>query len=199
MRLRRLRRFAKPTIVVTALTLLVTACAAHAPQDALKPDGPAARTADHLFKPVFWIAAFVFFFVEGLAVYIMVKFRDRPGREEPKQIHGNSRLEFTWTLIPALILFGVAIPTVATIFSLSAKHAPNEVRVKVVGHQWWWEYQYLQTNPEVFTANELVIPINRPIYLELDSVDVIHSFWVPKLAGKQDVVPERTNNPGLQP
>jgi cytochrome c oxidase subunit 2 len=177
-----------------ALVLLATACASHAPQDYLhKLAGSEARSANRLFKPVFWIAAFVFFLVEGLAVFISVKFRDRANRDEPKQIHGNSVLELTWTAIPALILAVVAVPTVLTIFSVAAKPAPNQVRVHVVAHQWWWEYQYVGTTPEVITANELHLPVDRAAYFTLDSVDVIHSFWVPKLAGKQDVVPGRTN------
>lgn len=175
------------------LLFLLAACAKVAPQDTLRPEGPIARSEHQLFVPVFWIAAVIFFLVEGLIVFAAIKFRDRPGRDEPRQIHGNSRLEFTWTLIPALILVGVAIPTVVKIFDVTAKHQPNEVLVKVVGHQWWWEYSYENTSPKVSAANELVIPIDRPVYLELESADVIHSFWVPSLAGKQDVVPERTN------
>lgn len=186
----RLRRIARPALAGAAL-LLLAACAKDAPQDALAPDGPLARQSDALFRPVFWIAAGVFFFVEGLIVFAIVKFRDRGQAGEPEQVHGNTKLELTWTIIPALILFGVAIPTVATIFDQAPKHSANEVRIKVVGHQWWWEYQYQDENFR--TANELVIPVGRPVYLELESADVIHSFWVPKLAGKQDVVPGRTN------
>ena len=190
---RSLGRFVRPAIIL-ALVFLGTACAAHAPQDYIRHvSGSEARTASRLFTPVFWIAAAVFFLVEGLVVFAAVKFRDRPGREEPKQIHGNSALELTWTAIPALILAVVAVPTVLTIFSVAAKPAPNQVKVHVVAHQWWWEYQYVDTKPEVITANELVLPVNKSAYFTLDSVDVIHSFWVPKLAGKQDVVPGRTN------
>jgi cytochrome c oxidase subunit 2 len=190
---RSLRRLVRPALIV-ALVFLATACAAHAPQDYLRQlQGSEARKASNLFKPVFWIAAFVFFFVEGLIVFAAVKFRDRPGRDEPKQIHGNSALELTWTAIPALILAVVAVPTVLTIFSVAAKPAPNQVKIHVVAHQWWWEYQYEGVTPAVVTANEFVIPVNRSVYFTLDSVDVIHSFWVPKLAGKQDVVPGRTN------
>ncbi len=190
---RSLGRLVRPAIILS-LVFLGTACAAHAPQDYLKNlAGSEARKANNLFVPVFWIAAFVFFFVEGLIVFAAVKFRDRAGREEPKQIHGNSALELTWTAIPALILAVVAVPTVLTIFNVAAKPGPNQVKVHVIAHQWWWEYQYLGTNPEVITANELVLPVNKPVYFTLDSVDVIHSFWVPKMAGKQDVVPGRTN------
>jgi cytochrome c oxidase subunit 2 len=178
----------------TAFALIfLAACAKVAPQDTLRPQGPVARSEANLFIPVFWIAVFVFVFVEGLILFAVFKFKDRPGREEPKQVHGNSRLEFTWTLIPALILVGVAVPTVISIFNVAAKHTPNEVRVKVTAHQWWWEYAYEGTTPSVVTANELVIPVGRQVFLDLESADVIHSFWIPALAGKQDVVPERTN------
>ncbi|MFN2614168.1 MAG: cytochrome c oxidase subunit II [Actinomycetota bacterium] len=173
--------------------IALAACAKNAKQDALHPRGPVARQEHHLFVPVFWIAAAIFFLVEGLIVYAVVRFRDRPGAPEPKQIHGNSRLELGWTIAPAVLLLGIAIPTVITIFHVSAKSVPNEVRVKVTGHQWWWEYEYEGTNPVVKTANELVIPAGRQVFLDLTSADVIHSFWVPELAGKQDVVPDRTN------
>lgn len=190
----RLRRMVRPTLKATlamAGLLLLAACAKDAPQDTLSPDGPLARQSDSLFRPVFWIAAAIFFIVETLILVAVVKFRDRGQEGEPAQVHGNTKLELTWTLIPALILFGVAIPTVSTIFDQEPRHEPNELRVKVVGHQWWWEYQYPDQN--IRTANELVIPVGRPVFLELESADVIHSFWVPKLAGKQDVVPGRTN------
>lgn len=186
---RKLVRFA----IVAGMVFLLAACAKEAPQSALDPAGPIARKQHQLFLPVFWIAAAIFFIVEGLILFAVIKFRDRPGREEPKQIHGNSKLEFTWTMIPALILLGVAVPTVLTIFDLAEPPAPNALKVKVVGHQWWWEYQYGDLDPEVVTANELVIPTDREVFLELESADVIHSFWVPRLAGKQDVVPGRTN------
>src|SRR6266566_2824384 len=110
---RSLRRLVRPALIV-AFVFLATACAAHAPQDYLKPEGSEAIKANNLFRPVFWIAAVVFFLVEGAIVFAAVKFRDRPGREEPKQIHGNTKLEITWTLIPGLILLGIAFPTVFT-------------------------------------------------------------------------------------
>lgn len=185
-------RSLRPLVGALALVVLA-ACAKNAPQDSLSPDGPIAEKIDALFRPVFWIAAFIFFLVEGLFIFAIVKFRDRPGKPEPKQIHGNAKAEFAWTLVPALLLMGVAVPTVATIFELSPKRAPGQLTVKVTGKQWWWEYEYLDTSSKIITANELVIPTNREIFLELESSDVIHSFWVPKLAGKQDVVPGRTN------
>jgi cytochrome c oxidase subunit II len=183
----------------TSLTLLVftmAACAANAPQDTLKPDGPVARQEDHLFKPVFWIAAAVFVLVEFMVVYFAWRFRQRSDADAPKQIHGNKRLEILWTILPAALLAGIAIPTVLTIFDVAQRPVgSNVLNVKVTGHQWWWEYEYTDFKTEggnpVRTANELVIPSGRWVYLSMTSVDVIHSYWVPKLAGKQDVIPGR--------
>lgn len=189
-RLRRLR----PALALLALVALA-ACAKNAPLDTLDPAGRIAKAQDSLFRPVFWIAAGIFFLVEGLFIIAVIKFRDRHDAAEPKQVHGNTKAELAWTLAPALLLVGVAVPTVVSIFDLTPSDDPGDVRIRVIGKQWWWEYQYLDTpEPNVLTANELVIPTDTEVYLELTSSDVIHSFWVPRLAGKQDVVPGRTNS-----
>jgi cytochrome c oxidase subunit II len=192
---RRSRRAALFTSLTT-LALTAAACAANAPQDALSPSGPVARQEDNLFKPVFWIAAGVFFLVEGGLIYLSVRFRRRSDSDAPKQIHGNKRLEIIWTILPAALLAGIAIPTVLTIFDVAAKPVgANIVHVNVTGHQWWWEYEYTDfKTPDgttLKTANELVIPTGRWVYLTMTSKDVIHSYWIPKLAGKQDVIPNR--------
>jgi cytochrome c oxidase subunit 2 len=192
---RRSRRAAL-LISLTALAFTVAACAANAPQDTLKPEGPVARQADNLFRPVFWIATAIFFGVEFGLIYIIRRFRRRSDDDAPKQIHGNKRLEIIWTILPAALLAGIAIPTVLTIFDVSARPVgAGVVHVKVTGHQWWWEYEYTDyKTPEgvtLKTANELVIPTGRWVELEMTSKDVIHSYWIPKLAGKQDVIPNR--------
>jgi cytochrome c oxidase subunit 2 len=176
--------------------MTVAACAANAPQDTLKPEGPVARQADHLFKPVFWIAAAIFFGVEFGLIYLVYRYRRRSDADAPKQIHGNKRLEIIWTILPAALLAGIAIPTVLTIFDVAQQPVgANVVHVKVTGHQWWWEYEYTDfKTPEgtaLKSANELVIPTGRWVELTMTSGDVIHSFWIPKLAGKQDVIPNR--------
>ncbi len=189
---------------LVALVVLVAACAQNASQDSLKPAGPYADKIHALFTPVFWVAAAIFFLVEGGIVLLLVRYRHRRGRDEvPPQIHGNTRLEIAWTILPALVLVGVAVPTVTTIFDLARKPAGDVLNVTVKGHQWWWEFDY--PDLQVTTANELVIPTGKPVYLRLESVGglikdaaVIHSFWVPELAGKQDVVPARTNHMTLE-
>ena len=188
------RREARPKgrayLLATTLLLTLAACAENAPQDFLEPEGPVARRIDDLQNPVFLVAGVVFLLVEGLIVFAVIRFRDRPGRAEPQQVHGNTRLEVGWTLLPALILFVIAVPTIKTIFDLSNTDA-QALKVTVTGHQFWWEYRYEESG--VVSANELVMPTGRPVELTLESVDVIHSYWVPKLAGKTDVIPGRTN------
>lgn len=174
-----------------SLFLLLAACAENAPQTTLEPKGAVARRIDNLIDPVFIVAGVVFVLVQGLIVYAIIRFRSRPDSPEPEQIHGNTRLEVGWTLAPALILLAVAVPTIKTIFDL-ADTPPNAVNVTVIGHQFWWEYRYDDLG--VVTANELRMPAGRPVSLTLESVDVIHSFWVPPLGGKRDVVPGRQNS-----
>lgn len=172
------------------ISLVGGACASDAPQDYISgQNGPVARRADELWDITFVIAVAIFFIVELLLIYTIVRFRARPGREA-KQFHGNTKVEVILTVIPALILAGLAVPTVQTIFDLSSR-PDNALDVKVTARQFWWEYEYKEAG--VVTANELHIPIDTSVYLTLQGDDVIHSFWVPKLAGKQDVVPGRTN------
>ncbi len=175
--------------LLAVVAIFLASCASNAPQDSLDPAGPYARQIDALFRPVFWIATAVFVLVEGLIVVAVIRFRDRGEDDDrvPEQVHGNRRLEIMWTIAPAVLLAAIAVPTIATIFSLDAKPAGAlDVRV-VIGHQFWFEVQY--PDMDVVTANEMHIPVGQPVYVTIESVDVIHSFWVPRLAGKQDVVP----------
>lgn len=183
--LRRGRRLAPLLLVVLA------ACAGNAPQDTMDPKGPVARQIDNLINPVFLIAGVVFVLVQGLVLVAVIKFRDRPDKPEPVQIHGSTRLEVGWTLIPFLILAAISVPTIKTIVDLS-RQPDNALEVTVIGHQFWWEYRYEESG--VVTANELTIPAGRPVALRLESVDVIHSYWIPPLAGKTDVIPGRVNH-----
>lgn len=156
----------------------------------LHPEGPRAIEQDRLWDITFFIAAVVFVLVEGALVLILVRFREGAQRGEPKQIHGHTKLELLWTTIPVVLLTAIAFLTVPVIFAES-REPKDPLKVQVIGHQWWWEYRY---DNGVVTATELHIPTNRPVYLELKSVDTIHSYWIPKLAGKQDVIPGRVNH-----
>ena len=183
---------AKLVFATATLTLLATACSKDAPLNFLHPEGPIARKADRLWDLTFGIAVVIFVLVEGALLFVVIKYRQKSKNDAPKQIHGNTRLEVIWTLIPVVLLAAVAIPNVKGIADLYAKPKGDPLEVTVVAHQWWWEYRYGASG--LVTANELHIPVDRPVYLTLESVDVIHSFWVPKLAGKQDLVPGRKNS-----
>lgn len=177
------------TVATVGLGLLLAGCAKNAPQDTLRPEGKFAEQIDRLWQWPYWIAVGVFFVVEGLIVFALWRFRARAGEEErPKQIHGNFKLEISLTALPLVILLGLSVPTVGTLLDLADEPAANHLTVNVVGHQWWWEYQYPNG---VRTANELVIPAGEDVALHLRSADVIHSYWIPKLNGKRDVIPGR--------
>lgn len=192
-------RTARLAIGILAL-LFLPACADSA-QDSLKPAGDWARKLDSLWDISFIAATVVFVLVEALLVYALIRFRARGPDDAPKQIHGSTPLEIGWTILPALILTVLAVPTVATIWEL-AEEPKDALEITVTGHQWWWEYDYDDLGVE--TANELHIPEDKHVNVTLKSFDVIHSFWAPQLFGKVDVVPGRANrlameadNPGV--
>lgn len=179
--------------------MVLAGCARNAPQDALDPAGPLARSADSLFKTVFWAAVVpIFVIVEGALLFFVLRYRQRSDKDAPVQTHGHTPVEVIWTIIPAAILAVVAVPTIAKIFEFAKRPSGDVLEVTVKAHQWWWEYQYPDLGPSpdrpLIGANELHIPIDRPVLVTLESEDVIHAFWVPRLSGKQDVVPGRKNH-----
>ena len=190
-----MRRNRRLGALSASLFVFLAACAKNAPQSTLKPKGDVARRIDNLINPVFIVAGIVFVLVEGLIILCLVRYLARADSPEPEQIHGNSRLEVGWTLAPALILLAVAVPTIKTIFDLARKPA-NPINVTITGHQFWWEIHYDDLG--ITTANELRMPAGRPVEITLHSVDVIHSFWIPPLGGKTDVVPGRNNHMHLE-
>lgn len=195
-------RSAAPLLAVAVVAFL-GACAKDAPQDTLAPEGPNARLIDNLSDPVFAVAGVVFVVVLLGAVVIGMKFKARDDEhfdDMPGQIHGNNALEIGWTIVPALILVGIGVFSVFAIFELNEEPPEDAVNVQVIGNQWWWEYRYDMDgngdydDPEdIVTANDLVIPVGEEVALEITSRDVIHSFWVPKLNGKRDAVPNRSH------
>jgi cytochrome c oxidase subunit 2 len=186
---------------VVGAGLLLAACSAeNNGQNSLKPKGPQAHKIYNLFTPIFFVSVVVGVLVLGAVVVFAVRFRYRAGKNEnPKQIHGSTPLEIGWTIVPALILAVIAVPTIITIFDLHKEPTGDVLNVTVVGKQWWWEFKY--PKEKVVTADELVIPARRSVRLNLQACDeslpnkcnVIHSFWVPELNGKTDVVPGRNN------
>ena len=185
---RRLSRLAP--LFVLLLVVVATACSRDFPQTTLAPKGDLARIEDDIFFTTVKWATLVFVLVEGALVYAIFRFRGKPGDAEPEQVHGNTVVEITWTVIPALILVGIAVPTVKAIFKENeTPKGGNVLTVEVIGHQWWWEFRYPGLN--LTTANELHVPVGRTVSLKMGAFDVIHSFWLPQFAGKRDVFPNR--------
>ncbi|HSL56841.1 MAG TPA: cytochrome c oxidase subunit II [Acidimicrobiales bacterium] len=188
---------------LVGLTLVLAGCAESAPLDTLEPEGPAARTIDNLVQPVFLVAAVVFVLVEGAIVFILWRFRRHKDDDDdvaPEQVHGNTRLEVGWTVLPAVILAPIAVFTVATIFELEERD-PDALRIEVAGQQWWWEFRYdidEDGTADIITATEMVIPAGRQVDLSITSNDVIHSFWIPRLNGKRDAVPGRLSTLSME-
>ena len=191
-------------VALASLAVIVAGCGPSNGQNSLDPKGTEAEKIDNLFWPVLMVAVVIGIFVGAAVLYIAIRYRRRAGNERPRQIHGNTALEIGWTLIPAVILAVVAVPTVSLIFQLNEDPAPNALNVTVVAKQWWWQFDYPATkgSTKVVTANELHVPTGREISLDLTACDaslpggcnVVHSFWVPELNGKRDVVPGHNNH-----
>jgi len=175
--------------VVSALGMVVmAACGGEYPQSTLAPKGDFAGMVDVLFMTTVKWAVVVFVLVECALLYIIWRFRRKPGDGEPKQIHGNALLELIWTIIPALVLFFIAIPTVRTIFR-TAEVPADALEIEVIGHQWWWEFRY--PDERIVSATEMHVPAGRTVALRIRTADVLHSFWVPQLAAKRDALPNK--------
>jgi cytochrome c oxidase subunit 2 len=169
---------------------------------------PASTPADSIFEVslfVLTVTAVIFVIVFGLLVYVVVRFRrgtDDDG-SEPAQVYGSYEVELAWTIIPMLIVVALFLATARVIASVQLTAAPpNAVDVVVIGHQYWWEYRYPKLN--VVTANELHVPVSdpahpTPTFMTLLSADTDHSFWVPRLAGKTDLIPNHPNSMWIDP
>ena len=170
---------------------------------------PAGRKADEIFTLVLWVfglAAVVFVLVEVGVLWIINRFRDNSHRDgeddepEPVQIHGKTGLEVGWTIVPALLLAFLAVLNANTILNLETTEG-EVLDITVVGQQWWWEYRYDVDSDgvvDIITATQLVIPAGQDVELDIQSNDVIHSFWIPALNGKKDAVPGRSHPLVLQ-
>ncbi|HEY0035654.1 MAG TPA: cytochrome c oxidase subunit II [Longimicrobium sp.] len=184
-------------LLAAALLALLAACGedhiTRYPQTTFAPETEMAREQMFLFNLTMWMGIAVGVLTFAGMGYIMWKFRYRPGMPEPKQIHGNTKLEVAWTLLPALIVAVIAVFTVRAIFITQPEPPANALNVRVIGKQWWWEFQYPVGNDTIITANEIHVPINQPVQLLLESDNVLHSFWVPQMAGKRDLITNRVN------
>ncbi|MCC6347960.1 MAG: cytochrome c oxidase subunit II [Nitrospirales bacterium] len=143
------------------------------------------------FYIVLGVSAFIFAVVAGLSMYALCRFRRREGRE-PKTFRENVRLEVLWTAIPLLIVTGLFVVAVWIMSLVNPPALGHQPDLTVTAHQWWWGLRYPQ--PGVTAANEIHLPVGRRLLLRFESGDVIHSFWVPSLGQKIDVIPGHPNH-----
>jgi cytochrome c oxidase subunit 2 len=168
---------------------------------------PVSTPAESIFGLsifVFSTVAGIFVVVFALLVYAVVRFRSQnSSRTEPAQIYGSTQVELAWTVIPVLIVVALFLAATRVILAVqNAPHPRNALEVTVIGHQYWWEYRYPGLN--IVTANELHVPISdpahpTPTFLTLLSADTDHSFWVPRLGGKTDLIPNHPNHMWIDP
>jgi len=178
---------------------------AQSPTSIFAPAATPAHSIFDLSMLVLSITLAIFLIVAGLLLYALIRYRHRPedANQEPAQVYGSNQIELSWTVIPILIVVMLFLTTARVIIGTQAIAKPHDaLDVTVIGHQFWWEYRYPTLG--IVTANELHIPVSNaahsaPIYLNMSSADVVHSFWVPRLAGKTDVIPNRVNTMWMDP
>lgn len=191
------RRWAGFGLLALIATVGLSACADNG-ANFLQPAGPIADTESGLFWwVVLGVSTVVFVLVTTWLLISIVRFRDRPGAPEARQTPGNNKVELAWTIAPAILLFIVLGFTISTMFKLDTPHnrqgqqVPITLHVTAIGHQWWWEFVY--PDQKIVTADEMYIPTGQAVEVTLLSDNVIHSFWVPAIAGKVDVIPGHQN------
>jgi cytochrome c oxidase subunit 2 len=168
------------------------------------PEATPAESVYRLSVLVLSVCAAIFLVVAGLLAFTIVRFRRKTDdRHEPAQVYGSSRIEVAWSVFPILIVFVLTMATARVVIAIQNKHVPADaLHVTVIGHQWWWEIRYEDLG--IVTANELHVLVStkaKPAvtFLKLESADVAHSFWVPQLSGKTDLIPNRTNTMWIDP
>jgi cytochrome c oxidase subunit II len=183
------RRRLSASLALLVTTLVLAGCEAGAgyPQTTFRPVSEFGDALNRVFYNTTAWTMGILVLVMGLILYATFRFRERPDTPHPEQIHGNTKLEIAWTIAPALIVVFIGVPTVQTIFETQRRPPEEALVVEVIGHQWWWEFRYPEYG--IVTANQMWIPTNRPVSLQMHASDVIHSFWVPKIGGKRDVNP----------
>jgi cytochrome c oxidase subunit 2 len=176
----------------------------HSVGNIFQPRATPAESIYHLSLLVLAVCAAIFLVVSGVLTYIIMRFRRKEGdRREPAQVYGSNRIEIAWTVIPILIVFVLTMATARVVSAIQNKRAAADaLQITVVGHQWWWEIRYPALG--IVTANEVHVPVSTTAnpaiaLLQLESADVAHSFWVPQLAGKTDLIPNRTNSMWIDP
>ncbi len=182
-------------LLLIAATMLV-ACGQATPQTMLDPQSDSTRTIFNLAVLLFWLGVGVFVIVQTWLIVSVFKYRHKYNDQLPAQIHGNTKVEIAWTIVPAIIAIFIFVLTFQAIQKIEVKPSvasADEVHIQVIGHQWWWEFRYPDITTAdgkvLVTANEMWIPAGKVIDLTVTSADVIHDFWIPALSGKRDALP----------
>jgi len=179
--------------------------AVHSVANIFRPLSTPAESIYTLSMLVLAVCLVIFLVVAGVLAYTLLRFRRQTSDidREPPQVYGSNQIEIAWTVIPIVIVLVLSMATARVISDVQNKRPPdNALQVTVVGHQWWWEIRYPALG--VLTANELHVPVStgtirQPTFLRLESADVAHSFWVPQLAGKTDLIPNHPNSMWMEP
>lgn len=199
-------RWFRRALPAAVLAPLLAACSFEGAQSTFHPAGEIAREQIGLFMWTYWLSWPVMIGVFGAIIYVLIRYRRRHEDEMPTQSHGHPSVEVILTIIPVLIIIAVAIPTVRSVFRTQShvEATDEDVIIHVTGYQWWWKFEYPQYG--ITTANEMHIPADKRVVLQLNSADVLHAFWAPRLAGKVDLIPNQNNQlwftvdePGVYP
>ena len=187
-------------LLLLAVALLLSSCGWSlwdSPMTTVRPKSGFGRMTHEIFMLISWWTLGIGIVVEAALLWVCFHFREKPGQPIPKQVHGHTLLEVSWTIAFAVVLLIFAIPTIPVIFETQEAPPATALRIDVGGRQWWWEFKY--PDLKVVTANELHLPAGQMVSFNLHAPDVIHSFWMPQLGGKRDVVPGRVNRITLTP
>ncbi|NOK58746.1 MAG: hypothetical protein GFH27_549301n226 [Chloroflexi bacterium AL-W] len=177
--------------------LVLSACSTSMPMSTVDSQGNHAQNIQNLLFPLLWAGLGVFIVVEGILIYSVIRYRRKQNAGIPAQVHGNMRVEVLWTVAPALIVLVIAILTFQTQrINADLVYIEDALQIKATGYQWWFEFEYPDQGIE--TATDMYIPVGRDIVVELHAEDVMHNFWVPKLAGKTYMIPNNVNRTGFR-
>lgn len=183
------------SLVITAATVgllyIGFVDSADTPQTTYQAMSENAQKSQDVYTLIFILAGIVFAGVMALTLIFSLIYREREGGKA-LQVHGNSKLEVMWTFLPVLIVVIMAVPTFQVIAETTGDAPEGALAVHATGHQWWFEFEYPELG--VVTASDLHLPVGQAISVTLKSGDVIHSFWVPQLSGKVDMVPGHENH-----
>jgi cytochrome c oxidase subunit 2 len=195
----RFRRILPLFLLIAVLAIFLSGCDTDTPQNTFDPKGEVADKQADIFYIAMWPALAIMILVLGGLLVTVLRFRERDPSYIPTQTHGNTRLELAWTIAPAILLLIVGVPMLITLWDIGREPSEDAFRIDVTGQRFTWQFTYPEYTDDsgqplsVFDQHDFHIPAGREVAFYLHSVDVIHSFWIPKLGGKLDVIPGEEN------